>query len=115
SDASPVDGQLDPVANRVVFGLAGTPDIAGFQVVVLQQYFAVFVDHAYRAIFGQDEGLVVGAVFLGFTGHQANVLHRAHGGRIEGVVVFTEVDDFLIDRRIAAVRNNGLGVFQFAV
>lgn len=54
------------------------------------------------------------AVFLGFLRHQADVGHRAHGGRIERAVRFAIVDHGLVDIGIAAIRDHRLGVLQLA-
>ena len=106
--------QLDPVANRRVLGLAGAPDVAGFDLV-LHQHGAVGGDDAHGAVGGHFEGLVVGTVFFGLLRHQADVWHGAHGGRVERTIGFAEVDHFLIDASVGALRHDGLGVFLLAV
>ncbi len=108
------DGQLDPVADRRVLGLAGAPDVACLHLV-LHQHAAVGQDHAHGAVGGHFEGLVVGAVFLGLLRHQADVRHAAHGGRVEGAVGLAEVDHLLVDAGVGAFRHYRLGVFLLAV
>ena len=54
------------------------------------------------------------AVFLGGLGHQADVGHAAHRDRIEGAVGLAVLDHGLVDAGVAAVRDHGLGVLQFA-
>src|SRR5690606_37121682 len=108
------NGQLDPVADRGVLGLAGTPDVTSLDFV-LHQHGAVGRHDAHGAVGGHFEGLVVGAVFLGLLRHQADVRHAAHGGRIERTIGFAEVDHFLIDASVGALRHDGLGVFLLAI
>ena len=112
--AGAVDRQLDPVANGQVLGLAGAPDIALLDLV-LGQHVAVFGDHANNAVFLDLKGLVVGAVLLSFLRHQANVRHRAHGGGIKRAVGLTEVDHFLVDSGVGALRHHRLGVLELVV
>ena len=112
--ASAVDGQFDPVADRRVFGLAHAPDIA-FSDLLLHQHIAVAVGHTYNTVRLDLEGFVVGAVLFGFLGHQANVWHAAHGGRIEGAVLLAVFDNRLVDGCVAAIRDHGLGVVQLTV
>ena len=64
---------------------------------------------------GDLEGLVVAAVLLGRLGHQPDVGHRAHGGRVEGAVGAAVVDDDLVDAGVAAVGDDGQGVGLLAV
>jgi hypothetical protein len=73
------------------------------------------VDDADRAVGGGFEGLVVRAVFLGGLGHEADVGHGAHGLRIEGAVLFAEVDRGLVDAGVAAVRDDGERVLLLAL
>ena len=72
------------------------------------------VNDADRAIAGSNKGLVVGAVFLGRLGHEADVGDRAHGLGIEGPVLFAEVDRGLVDAGIAAVGDDAEGVLGLA-
>ncbi len=53
-------------------------------------------------------------VFLGGLRHQAYVRHAAHGGWIKRTVFFTIVDNHLVDTGVAAIRNTGFGILQFA-
>ena len=109
-----VDGQLDPVLDRRVLGLAHAEDIAGLDCL-FQQQVALAVGNAYHAVGLDLEGLVVGAVLFGFFRHQANVRHAAHGGRIEGAIGFAVFDHGLVDGGVATIRNHRLGVVQLAV
>ena len=99
------DGQLDPVADRHVLGLAGAPDVARGDLV-FDQDVALAV-HELDGAGGLDlEGLVVAAVFLGGLRHEAHVRDGAHGGGVEGAVGAAVVDDNLVDAGVAAVRED---------
>ena len=89
--AGALDGEFDPVADGGVFGLAGAPDIAGFDLV-LGEGAAVRIDDAHGAGSGDLKGLIVGTVFLGGLRHEADVGNGAHCFRIEGAVLLTELD-----------------------
>jgi hypothetical protein len=52
----------------------------------------------------------VAAVLLGLLGHQADVGHRAHRGRVEGAVGAAVVDDGLVDAGVGAVGDDREGV-----
>ena len=108
------DGELHPVADRRVLGLAGAPDVAGFDGM-LKQDLARGIDDADGAGAGDFKGLVVRAVFLGGLRHEADVRHGAHGSRVESAVLFAEVDGGLIDAGVAAVRDDGEGVLKLAL
>ena len=108
------DGQLDPVADRHVLGLAHPPDVAGADRV-LEERLAGLVDDAHRAGGGDLEGLVVGAVLLRRLRHQPDVRHRAHGGRVVGAVGAAVVDDDLVDPRVRRVGDHGERVGLVAV
>ena len=101
--AGPGDGQLDPVVDRDVLGLADAPDVALFDLV-LDQDGAGVVDDAHGAGGLDLEGLVVAAVFLGRLRHQADVGDGAHGGGVEGAVGAAVVDDRLVDAGVACCR-----------
>ena len=105
------DGQLDPVADGLVLGLAHAEDVAG-RDGLLEHHGARGVDHADGTGARSGEGLVVGAVLLGFLGHQAHVRHAAHGRGIELAVLLAVLDHRLVHRRVAAVGNHGDGVLQ---
>ena len=84
--------------------------------VLRQQHLAGGdVDDARDAVFGDLEGLVVRAVFLGLLRHQADVGHRAHRRRVELAVGLAEVDDLLVDAGEGALRDHRLGVLRAAV
>ena len=102
-------GELDPVADRLVLGLAGPPDVARGHLV-LEQDVVVLVEHPDGAGVGDLERLVVAAVLLRRASHQAHVGDRAHRGRVVGAVLAAVVDDDLVDAGIAAVGDDGEGV-----
>jgi len=52
------NGQLDPILNRGIFNLAGTPNIAGFHLMLVQDR-AVRIHDADGAVGWRLEGLVV--------------------------------------------------------
>src|SRR5699024_11726588 len=76
------DCQLSPVAYRYVLGLDGTPDIAFFYLVAHQDV-TFRVHDFYSAVSIHHKGFIVGTVFLGLLGHEANVWHRAHRGWVK--------------------------------
>jgi len=55
------------------------------------------------------------AVFLGFLRHQPDVRNRAHGLGIERAVGLAVLDGGLEQPSVGAIRDDGLGVVQFAV
>src|SRR5690554_1440580 len=112
--AGTANGQLDPVADWQVFGLASAPDITFFYIV-LSQHGAVFSDNTHNAVFLDFKGLVVGAVFFCLLRHQAYVRHGSHGGGIKSTVGFAEVDHFLINRGVGGLRHHRLGVLELAI
>jgi hypothetical protein len=81
---------------------------------VLKEHVALGVGDADDAVGGGFEGLVVAAVFFGGLGHEADVGHAAHGLRIEGAVLFAEVDRGLVDAGVAAVGDDGERVLLLA-
>ncbi len=106
--------QLDPILNRRILHLTGAPDIALFDLV-LEQRLARRIHDADCAVARRLEGLIVRAVFLCRLSHQSDVGHAAHRSRVERPVLLTELDDFVIDRRVTRVRNHTLDVGQLAV
>ena len=109
------DRQLDPVANRCVFDLAHAPDVAGLDVLAQQHFASGNVDNVGHAVFGNLEGLVVGAVFFGLLRHQTHIGHSAHGDRIEIAVGLAEIDHFLVDAGKGALWHDRFGVFRTAI
>ena len=109
-----VHGELHPVFDRCVFGLAGTPDVASVHVV-RGEYVAFVVNDLHCACGGDFKGFVVRAVFFGFLRHEADVGHGAHGRGVECAVFAAKIDDGLIDAGVAAVGDDGFAVLQFAV
>ena len=101
--AGAADGELDPVADRHVLGLAHPEDVAGADGL-LEDDVAGRVDDPHRAGGGDLEGLVVAAVLLGRLRHQADVGHRAHRRRVVGAVRAAVVDDDLVDARRSCCR-----------
>ena len=112
--AGSADGQLDPVLDRCVLGLAHAPDVAGFDVMA-EQRLAVFVDDDDGAVCRDLERLVVGTVLFGLLCHQADVGDATHGGRVEGAVLPAVLDHRLVDRGVATVRDHCLSVMQLVV
>lgn len=112
--AGPVDGELDPVADRDVLGLAGAPDVALLDLV-LHEDLPGAVEDLHAAGVGDGEGLVVGAVLLGLLRHEADVRDRAHRRRVEGAVRAAVVDDDLVDPGVGGVRDDREGVLGLVV
>ena len=112
--AGACDGELDPVLDRGVLGLAGPPDVASLDLV-LHEHVAGRVDDLDAAGCGHLEGLVVAAVFLGLLCHEPDVGHRAHGGGVVCAIGPAVVDDGLIDAGIGGVGDDGKSVGLGAV
>jgi len=53
------DGQFDPVANRRILDLAGTPDVAGFDVLRQQDFAGGEIGDVGDAVFRNLESLVI--------------------------------------------------------
>ena len=81
---------------------------------MIEEDFALGVDHADGAFAGGLEGLVVRAVFLGGLSHEADVGDSAHRLGVEGAVLFAEVDRGGVDAGVAAVGDNAEGVLALA-
>ena len=107
------DGELHPVADRGVLGLAGAPDVAGLHVV-RHQHVTGGVADLDLARSGDLEGLVVRAVLLGRLGHQADVGHRAHRRGVERAVGPAVVDRGLVDAGVGRVGDHREGVLLLA-
>ena len=108
------DGQLDPILDRGVLGLAHPEDVSGLDLLMKLDHTRG-VHHPDRPLSRRHEGLIVAAVFLGLLRHEADVGHTADGGGVEMAVLLAVLDDGLIDRRVAAVRDHGEGVVELAV
>ena len=54
-------------------------------------------------------------VFLRRLRHETHIGHAAHGLRIKGAVLLTELDDFVIDRGVAGVGDDALVSCRLAV
>ncbi len=109
-----VDGKFDPVPNGGVFGLATSPEITRFHLM-LDQGRALLGDDANLAIVRGLEGFVMGPVFLRLLRHQSHVGDGSHGGRIERAVLAAKVNGGLIDRGVGTVWDDGQGVLLFAL
>ena len=103
------DCKLDPVTDRDVLDLAGTPNVSG-RDLVLDQNGAASVDYLDCPSLVELKGLVMAAVFLSGLGHESHVRDGAHGGRVEGTVCAAVVNSCLVDAGVAAVREHGEGV-----
>ena len=112
--AGPGDGQLHPVADRDVLGLAGAPDVAGLDVVG-QQDLAGPVDDGDGAVGGDLERLVVRAVLLRRLRHQADVGDGSDRRRVERAVLLHVVDDGRVDPGVGGVGDDREGVVLGAV
>ncbi len=108
------DGQLHPVPDRRVLGLAGAEDVA-LRHRLLDEHVAGLVDQTDRTGGLDLEGLVVGAVLLGLLRHEADVRDRAHGRRVVGAVGTAVVDHGLVDPGVGGVRQHREGVGLLAV
>ena len=113
--AGAVHGELHPILNRGVLGLTGAPDVSFLHFVGKESHWSLVIGHwhrndAKRPVRRNLEGFVVGAVFLGGLGHEADVGDAAHGFWIEGTVFFAEINHGLIDAGVATVGDDGQGV-----
>ncbi len=111
--AGAADRQFDPVLDRQVLDTVEAPDVTGLNFVAGKQG-TVGSNDLYHTVGGDFEGGRVGAVLLGLLGHEANVGHRAHGSRIQSTVLLAVLKNFFVHGSVAAVRNHGVGVLQFA-
>mmetsp|Transcript_28445 Transcript_28445/g.67314 ORF Transcript_28445/g.67314 Transcript_28445/m.67314 type:complete len:508 (+) Transcript_28445:435-1958(+) len=102
AEAGALDGELDPVLDGLVLGLAHAPDVALFHAV-LEHSLAGLVGHADGAVRGSLERLVVGAVLLGLLGHETNVGDVAHRGHIELTVLLDVAGHLIVDASVVAV------------
>ena len=112
--ASAANGQLYPVANGDVLGLAQAPDVA-LTDEVLRQHCAFRADDTHSARISDFEGLVVRPVLFRCLRHEADVAHVAHGGNVVRSIRLAVVDDHLVNAGVATVRDERDHVVQFAV
>ena len=77
-------------------------------------------NHA-RSVYNTDrtftlcfESFVVRAVFFSFLSHQANVRHSAHSSWVESTILLTELDSFLVDTGITAIRDYRFSILLLA-
>ena len=104
-------GQLHPVLDGGVFDLAHAEHIP-FGNVLVHQHVTACGDDFHTASGRHLESLVVGAVFLGFLGHEPDVGHTAHGGGIQCAVGLTEIDGRLVHPGVGAVGNDGDSILR---
>ncbi len=108
------DSQFHPILNRGILDLAGTPNVTLFNLVLVQR-LARRIHDPDRTVAWCFEGLIVRAVLLCRLRHQPDVWNRPHRLWIKGPLLLTELDDFVIDRRIAGVRNHTLDVSKLPI
>ena len=108
------DGQLYPVLNREILYPGHTPDVAGFHGL-LDQNHAGGVGHPHRAVRGDLESGLVRTILFGLLGHQSDVGHRTHCGRVEGAVATTVLHDLFVHRGVTTVRYQRLGLLEPAI
>ena len=106
--------KFHPVLDGRVLDLAHAEDVARLHALG-HEHLASGVGHFHRAGVGNLEGLVVRTVFLRLLGHQPDVGHGAHDGRVEGAVALAEVDGRLVHPGVRAVRDDGHRVLGFAL
>ena len=112
--AGAAHGQLHPVLDGGVLGLARTPDVTRLNVVG-HEHVPGGVDHLHGTGLGDLEGLVVGAVLLGLLRHETHVRHGAHGGGVVRAVLAAVVDHGLVHTGVGGVRQHGQGVLLLAL
>ena len=104
--AGAADSEFHPIADRGILGLAGTPYVPSFNLM-LEKDLSFRVGDAHRSGGGDFEGLVVRSVFLSGLGHEPYIRNGAHGFRIEGAIFAAEINDGLIDGGVATIGNDG--------
>lgn len=104
--------EFDPVFNSVLFSLAHSPNVAGFDVMG-EYFFIVVIDDDDFSVFRDLEGLIVGAVFLGFPGHQTDIRHVSTCGVVELPIFLAIFDDFIVDRGVASIRDQAPDFLEF--
>ena len=109
---SSANGQLDPVLDWHIFGLAGTVDIV-LADRLLKQNGTSRVNNLELTVSRSFEGLIVRTVLFSFLSHQTNVGDATHGGRVELTVLVSVFTDLAVDGGVAAIRNHSDGVLQF--
>mmetsp|Transcript_40434 Transcript_40434/g.90892 ORF Transcript_40434/g.90892 Transcript_40434/m.90892 type:complete len:375 (-) Transcript_40434:749-1873(-) len=106
-------GELHPVLQGGLLGGAGPPDVPGLHLV-LHHRTPGSHDPNYTCARGLER-LIRGPVLLRAQGHQPDVGHGPHGGRIKRSVGLAEFDGLLVDVGVGAVREHGLGVAELGV
>mmetsp|Transcript_47606 Transcript_47606/g.137515 ORF Transcript_47606/g.137515 Transcript_47606/m.137515 type:complete len:405 (-) Transcript_47606:724-1938(-) len=104
--------ELDPILDGRVFALAHPPDVALGNLVREDNISRLPEDHPHSAISWDLEGLVVGTVLLCLGCHQSHIGCGPHGLHIESSVLLAVLDDSIVDSRVAAVRDDKLGVAE---
>mmetsp|Transcript_13231 Transcript_13231/g.33990 ORF Transcript_13231/g.33990 Transcript_13231/m.33990 type:complete len:569 (+) Transcript_13231:365-2071(+) len=109
------DGQLDPVTDGGVLGLAHAPDVARFHRVLKQELAAAVNTHFHLAGRRDLKRLVMAAVLLRLLGHQAHIGDVPHGRHVKLAVLFAVVQHRGVDAGVAAVGDHALDVLQHVV
>mmetsp|Transcript_117348 Transcript_117348/g.163313 ORF Transcript_117348/g.163313 Transcript_117348/m.163313 type:complete len:272 (-) Transcript_117348:425-1240(-) len=112
--AAAVHGQLDPVLDGVVLGLAGAPDVTSRDTVP-KQHLAGALHNADHTILLGFEGGRVRTVLLSLLGHEANIGAGAHGLRVKGAVLLAELDHLVEDCGVAPIRNRRLEILLLVI
>ena len=109
-----IHGKLYPIANRSVFRLAHPENIALFHLL-RKQNFAFAIDGVNLACSRSNKRFVAASVFLGTLRHQTHILNRPHRTGVECSILFAKFNGRVINSRIAAIRNAGFDLLQFAI
>mmetsp|Transcript_20933 Transcript_20933/g.49692 ORF Transcript_20933/g.49692 Transcript_20933/m.49692 type:complete len:383 (-) Transcript_20933:685-1833(-) len=112
--SGPGDGELHPVLNRNILGLARAPDVPGSHLG-LQQNLAGGIDDLHRAGLLHLEGLVMRPVLLCLLGHQSNIWNGAHSAGVESSVFLAKLYNSLKNTCVAAVRDKAFRVLQLVI
>ncbi len=82
---------------------------------MLEQGIAGSVDDANRSRLFDFEGLVVGPVFFRLLRHQPDVADVTHGRHVISAMLLAVRNDFLVDPRVAAVRDHRARILELAI